>query len=266
MILRIIPSGAERAAGSLGGETIEQASRRFRVDGALIIEDIVETALVAKVRQAFAEGYSQYLDGAKHEDALAAGDRRLMITINLKAPFDDPTLFANPYLLSVLSTALDDGFVLSAFGVVCSLPSAPAQKRHADGGDLFPYSGMDKLLPAAAITVGIPLIEMNEVYGTTAVWLGSHRDASRLEEKSIEPVVREGSCMLWDFRLKHGGTPNRSALLRPLLYLTYCRPWFLEHLNFSAKNPKQKPLLATKNFLSGLSEEHQRLLARAQEV
>jgi hypothetical protein len=72
--------------------------------------------------------------------------------------------------------------------------------------------------------------------------------------------------MLWDFRLKHGGTPNRSALSRPLLYLTYCRPWFVEYLNFNAKtNPKQKPLLARKSFLSSLSEQHQRLLARAQE-
>jgi ectoine hydroxylase-related dioxygenase (phytanoyl-CoA dioxygenase family) len=265
MILRIIPSEAERAAGSLGGETVEQALRSFRIDGALIIEDIVDTALVAKARRAFAEEYSHYLDGAKHDDALAAGDRRLMITINLEPPFDDSRLFANPYLLSVLSTALDDGFVLGAFGIVCSLPSAPAQQRHADGGALFPHSGIDKLLPAAAITVGIPLLEMNEVHGTTALWLGSHRDARRLEEKGIEPVVREGSCVVWDFRLKHGGTPNKSALPRPLLYLTYCRPWFLEHLNFGARNPKQKPLLAAKRFLSGLSESHRRLLARAQE-
>jgi ectoine hydroxylase-related dioxygenase (phytanoyl-CoA dioxygenase family) len=107
---------------------------------------------------------------------------------------------------------------------------------------------------------------MNEVHGTTALWLGSHRDAESLEEEGIEPLVREGSCMLWDFRLKHGGTPNTSAVPRPLLYLTYCRPWFLEHLNFGAKNPKQRPLLAKKNFLSSLSERHQRLLTRAQEV
>jgi hypothetical protein len=39
----------------------------------------------------------------------------------------------------------------------------------------------------------------------------------------------------------------------------------MEHLNFNAKvNPKQKPLLATESFLSGLSKQHRRLLARAQ--
>src|SRR6476660_3619128 len=266
-ISKIVPSEAERRAGTLGSETIEHASRCFRADGALLIEDIVDTAIIAEARAAFEQAYSKYLDGARHEDALTVGGRRLLVTVRLEPPFDDLQLFANPYLLPILSAALDDGFVLGAFGVVCSLPSAPAQRQHDDGGILFPQSGLNGLLPAAAITVAIPLLEMNDVHGTTALWLSSHRDASSaLKEAAIEPVVREGSCMLWDFRLKHGGTPNRSALARPLLYLTYCRPWFLEYLNFNAKmNPKQKPLLARKSFSSSLSEQHQRLLARAQE-
>ena len=101
-ILRIVPSEAERAAGALGSETIEQASRSFRIDGALIIEDIVDTAIIAEARRAFSEAYSHYLDGSEHEDALRVGARRLLITINLEPPFDDPQLFANPYLLPVL--------------------------------------------------------------------------------------------------------------------------------------------------------------------
>ena len=190
-----------------------------------------------------------------------------MIAIALEPPFDDPQLFANPYLLSILSSELDKGFVIGAFGLVCSLPSAPTQHSHYDGGILFPSSGFDRLLPAAAVTVGIPLVEMNEFHGTTALWLGSHRDDARVtKEPGIAPVVREGSCMLWDFRLFHAGTPNRSNVPRPLLYLTYCRPWFVDHLNFNTKtNPKQKPLLVSRNLLSGLCEQHQRLLLRAQE-
>jgi len=266
MLLRIVPSEAERVAAELGSETIEQASRSFRIDGALIIENIVDTAIISEARRVFGEAYSHYLDGSEYQDVATVGGRRLLITIKLEPPFDDPQLFANPYLLSLLRAELDDGFVISAFGVVCSLPSASAQHRHHDGGILYPSSGFDRLLPAAAITVGIPLLDMNEVHGTTTLWLGSHRDENRLKEEGIEPIVREGSCVLWDFRLMHSGTPNRSAVPRPLLYLTYCRPWFVEHLNFNAKgNPKQKPLLVKKNFLSGLSEQHQRLLARAQE-
>jgi ectoine hydroxylase-related dioxygenase (phytanoyl-CoA dioxygenase family) len=264
-VSRIVPSESEYAAGALASDTIEQASRGFRTNGALIIENIVDAAFVTETRRAFGERYSHYLDGSEREDALIVGGvRRQLITINLEPPFDDPRLFANPYLLPVISAVLDDGFVLEAFGVVCSLPAAPAQHRHHDGGILF-SSGVDRILPAAAITVGIPLLEMNEVHGTTALWLGSHRDENRANEQGIEPVVREGSCVLWDFRLIHGGTPNRGALPRPLLYLTYCRPWFVDCKTFGKKNPRQKPLIAKKGFLSGLSERHQRLLARVQE-
>jgi len=267
MILRILPSEAERAASELSRETIERASRSFRLDGALIIEDIVDAAIVAEARQVIGEAYSRYLDGSLHEDVARVGEGRLMIAVALEPPFDDPQFFANPYLLSILGSELDKGFVIGAFGVVCSLPSAPSQHCHYDGGILFPSSGFDRLLPASSVTVGIPLLEMNEFHGTTALWLGSHRDDTRVQkDPGITPVVREGSCMLWDFRLFHGGTPNRGNVPRPLLYLTYCRPWFVDHLNFNTKtNPKQKPLVASKKFLSSLSEQHQRLLLRAQE-
>lgn len=263
-IARIVPLRSERAAGTFGHETVECASRRFRQDGALIIEDIVDTRLVAKARRVFLEAYSRYLDGCKRDDVLVVGKQRVMITVDLQPPFNDPQFFANPYLLPMMQVALDKGFVLDNYGVVCSLAGAPAQNRHADGGFLFPSSGIDRLLPASAITIGIPLLEMNNVHGTTGLWLGSHLDATRVpDEEGIEPIVREGSCILWDYRLIHGGTPNRSAVPRPLLYITYCRPWFSDHGNFGRENPKQKPILMKNEFWSALSEEHQRLLARA---
>src|SRR5689334_15235640 len=200
MISRIIPSEAELAAGTLGSGTIEQASRTFRTDGAVIIENIVDIALIAAARREFLERYSSCLDGPEREETLVVGSRRLLVTITLEPPFSDPRLFANPYLLPILGEALDSDFVLAAFGVVCSLSSAPAQPRHHDGGFLFSRLGLDQALPTTAITVGIPLLEMNDVNGTTALWLGSHRDSKRMAGEGVEPAVREGSCMLWDFR------------------------------------------------------------------
>ena len=76
-ISRIVPSEAERTTGALGNETIERASRSFRIDGALIIEDVVDTAIIVDARRAFRETYFQYLDVSEHEDALRVGDRRL---------------------------------------------------------------------------------------------------------------------------------------------------------------------------------------------
>jgi len=254
-VARIVPLQSERAAGTLGPETVNCASRRFRKDGALIVEDIVDTSLVADARRVFLEAYSRYRDGCERRDVLVTGVRRLLIPLDLQPPFNDPQFFANPYLLPIMEAALDGGFVLGALGIVCSLPAAPAQDRHADGGWLFPRSGIDRLLPTSAITVSIPLLELNDVHGTTALWLGSHLDATGVsEQEGIEPVVPEGSCMLWDYRLIHGGTPNRSAVPRPLLYAVYCRPWFLDH--------QRIPIFMKNEFWSSLSEQHKLLLAR----
>jgi ectoine hydroxylase-related dioxygenase (phytanoyl-CoA dioxygenase family) len=226
----------------------------------LILEDVVDPALIVRARRTFGRANARYLDGEEHPDAPLVGGRRPMITVDLEPPFDDPQLFANPWILSLMEAVLDEGLVLGAFGVVCSLPSAPAQHRHSDGPPLFP-DPVGRLLPAFAITVAIPLLEMNKAHGTTALYPGSHRNGGgAIARKGIEPVVREGSCLLWDYRLVHRGTPNRSAHPRPLLYLVYCRPWYVDQHNFT----HQPPLRVSERSLSTLSQGHRRLLVRAQ--
>jgi ectoine hydroxylase-related dioxygenase (phytanoyl-CoA dioxygenase family) len=261
---RILPSKAERTSGGLGSQTIELAARDFRTAGALILEDIVEVGLIARARRAFDETYAAHIDDAGQGGVLEVGDRRLEITVDLKPPFSDPTLFANPWLWPILDATLDEGFVIDSFGIVCSFPGAPEQHRHHDGGILFPHSGIDRILPAAAIVVAIPLVEMNDIRGTTSLWLGSHRQPlSESYAGGTEPVVREGSCLLWDYRLKHSGTANRSDVARPLLYLTYCRPWWVDHVNFATR--RQSRLCIRRDLAQGLKESHRRLLARAKE-
>jgi ectoine hydroxylase-related dioxygenase (phytanoyl-CoA dioxygenase family) len=186
-----------------------------------------------------------------------------MITVELAPPFDDPQLFANPWLVSILGAVLDPSFVIDSFGVVCSLPSAQGQPRHRDGEPLFP-AGLDALLPTTAVTLGIPLLEMNEQNGTTAILPGSHRPPNpKKPEQEIEPIVREGSALLWDFQVVHGGTPNRGAAPRPLLYVACCRPWFLDHRNFRQPGQRQMPLVASEASFAKLSDRHKQLLTRA---
>ena len=153
----------------------------------------------------------KYLDGCGHDNSLRVGERRLIITINLEPPFDDPQLFANPYLLPILEAALDDGFVLGALGIVCSLPSSPAQHRHADGGFLFKF----RPRPAAtrvAVTAGIPLIEMNEVHGTTELWLGSHRDRVAQKTSRHQAHCTRGLMYALGFPIKSWWHPKPKYL------------------------------------------------------
>jgi hypothetical protein len=273
MIMRITPSETERNAHAFSSATLDKASHCMRMEGVLILEDIVNPALIFEARQAFIQRYDRYLDGREHNDALEVGGRRSMITVDLAPPFDQRELFANSWLFPVLSAAFKGDFVLGAYGVVSSLPGAPRQHIHSDGGYLFPAQwGLNYMLPIAAVTVAIPLLEMNGIHGTTALWPGSHRDETRgpklnrdetraSVEVGEEPLVREGSCVLWDYRLRHSGTPNRSAVPRPLLYSMYCRPWFVDHANYR----KQAPLRVPKRFLANLPEHLRRLLVRAQE-
>jgi ectoine hydroxylase-related dioxygenase (phytanoyl-CoA dioxygenase family) len=275
VLTRITPSETESNSGVFSSETLEKASRCLRVEGALILEDIVNPALIQEARTAFVQRYDRYLDGQKHHDVLQVGDRRLMITVDLDPPFDRRELIANPWLLSVLRAAFEDDVVLAAYGVVCSLPAAPRQHIHIDGSDLFPQAAINRVLPIVAVTVAIPLLEMNEINGTTALWPRTHRDsvlARRIDGQRVseegalteigeEPLLREGSCAIWDYRLLHSGTPNQSTEPRPLLYMTYCRAWFLDHKNYR----QQAPVRVPKRFLMDLPEDLRRLLARAQE-
>ena len=261
--MKITPSETERSAGEFRSESIELALRALRIEGALILEDVVDLALVDAARAAFHDTYADRLSGPRHDHVKQVGEQRVMISIDLAPPFDDPNLFANPWLCQFLEAALDPNFVIDAYGAVCSQPGAPAQHLHRDGLDLFAPSGLDRLLPAVAVTVGIPLLEMNQVHGTTALWPGSHR-AEKEGAPPVEPVVKQGSIVLWDYRLLHGGTPNKGNAARPLIYMTYCRPWWIDCFNFS--DPFRKRVRARKGTLAGLSEKHRRVLARAVEV
>ena len=263
MVMKITPSEAERNLGLFSNATLEQASRCMRTEGALLLEDIVDPALILDARETFLQRYSSYLDGQKHDDALQVGDKRLMITVDLEPPFERRELIANSWLLPVLSATFEGDFVLAAYGVVCSLPAAPRQHIHRDGAVLFRREvALNRILPIVAVTVAMPLLEMNEIHGTTALWPRSHRDDTIAStEIADEPLVREGSCAIWDYRLRHGGTPNQSTAPRPLLYMTYCRAWFVDHSNYQ----EQTPVRAPKGFLAGLPEDLRPLLARVQE-
>jgi len=124
VLMRITRSEAEWNAGTFSSETLEKASRYLRADGTLILEDIVDPALIREAREAFLQRYDRYLGAQKH-DAVQVGKRRLQISVDLEPPFERRELIANPLLLSFLKAAFEDDVVLGAYGVVCSLPAAP---------------------------------------------------------------------------------------------------------------------------------------------
>lgn len=201
--------------------------------GYALLGRVLPDSTVATLNEALIADYGQHFTSKVSIDgALRVGNLRRLITVELSGVFGDPALYANPAVMDVMTSTFDGDFVLDSFGVILSLPGAELQHRHRDGQFLF-ETGIAAMLPVHAVTVGIPLVDMNALQGTTEIFPGSHR-ISRWQEgsPSVSPDVAAGSCAIWDFRVLHRGTANNSIRCRPLLYMTYSKPWWRDWTNY----------------------------------
>ncbi len=240
--------------------TLNRAARLYRHFGYLIIENLFSERFVSELYDYFMSEYSKYFADKVFDDALKVGDKRVMVTVKLKGPFNNPEYYANPLLLPLLARLLGRDLILFSLGGVVSLPGAQSQRTHRDHRPLFEDASVDEMLPSFAVTLGIPLIEMNDINGTTRVYGKTHRAQGELSDngrkKGVSPVITKGSCMLFDYRLFHEGTPNSSRNVRPLMYNIYARPWFRDCQNYS----KQAPMAISDEEFSRIPEQCRHLL------
>ncbi len=239
-------SDDERSKGILTPETVRSVCELFQQQGFVWLKDALPEELVASVLEEYQRDYIRSLERARKAPV---GDRRYLITVVVKSRFNDPALYAAPFFYPLLTELLGEECVIDSFGSVCSFPGAEAQKIHADNPPLFESGEVCARLPCYALTVVIPLITLNHVVGTTAVWEGSHRHTqpadyilSLREKEEFEDAIwlapGVGDIYLMDYRLVHAGTPNRGATPRPILYIVYSRPWFTDAYNFGDKRER----------------------------
>ncbi len=233
----------------------------FVKQGYAILDNAMAADKVQALAAEFERRYSGYYGAAPTGEFMEVGNKRLMIPVELSGAFNEPLLFANPYVLALLKLALGPDAVIEAFGAFVALPGAEKQHLHRDGPSLFD-AGISRILPAHALTVVFPLIEMNDLHGSTAIWPGSHRilesDAAAPNEA---PVVPPGSCFLWDFRTYHSGTANLSDRQRPMLYAVYSRPWYKDAHNYGGG--VQRRLTLAPRLKESLPKEAKALFSQA---
>lgn len=227
---RDIPTGD--AANS---QQVRLAHDCLMKDGYVILDNVLPADRVRALHLDFNRHYEDYLRDFEHDDSLQVGHRRFRIPLRFSGGFADPDVYANPIVLALIRTALDEDAIIEAYGAVVSLSHADPQHVHRDGPFLFD-SSISPLLPAHALTFALPLIDMNDVNGTTELWPGSHRWKNRAQD--VQPTaaaIPVGSCAIWDFRLFHGGTANRSDHHRPMVYSTYARRWYQDPTGFQRR-------------------------------
>jgi len=139
-------------------------------------------------------------------------------------------------------------------GLLMTEPSADEQQWHADGEHLFPQRGL--VAPAHCLNVLVPLVEMTAEKGATQFCLGSHRDTERagdeivwqdeshkdrlgITDEPLQPEYDIGDVLLFDYRLLHRAVSNPTKMIRPVLYFTHAKEWFVDAHNF----PEGKPLV-----------------------
>lgn len=170
---------------------------------------------------------------------------RCTSVVPFEGPFLKPAFYANPRVLEIMDALLGASHCIGSLEAVVALPGAYEQHQHIDGplrfdrtagGKKRPYRGDLSDLPPYAVGLAVPLCDVDESNGPTAIWPGSHRDALRARPPGAREVGRKyrkelmtgdfGSAYLFDYRVFHGGTPNDSRDPRPLLMMVFTRSWF----------------------------------------
>ena len=102
-------------------------------------------------------------------------------------------------------------------------------------------------LPCHILTVFIPLVDVCADNGATEFSLGTHLH-HECDEDTGERVIEcsAGSAILFDYRLLHRGTANRTTADRPVLYFTYARAGVEDPVNYRHDNQQR-------SILDGLS-------------
>ena len=144
---------------------------------------------------------------------------------------------SNAKWLPLIKKILGQDACLRHAGVIMAMPNAVAQKWHSDGDHIDDDADCRSTLECLR-AVG-PLRRFKWGHGVRS---------GRTPTGRLRPIrmcwMRPGDALVADWRLKHR-LANRTREDRPLLYLTYARPWFVDKRNFSSERYAPLPPLAS---------------------
>ena len=247
-------SQAERTQGFLHPEVARVATQTLHEQGAVLLRGVFPVEAIDVCYREFAARYGDrdvaqmtaLSEMPPPNPVMQVGAGRFEIALRMTGAFGHPDLYANPVLLNFLRPQLGGADMrLSGFTAVASYPGAAAQHHHRDHDLLYSeHAGLTQTLPIYAVNVSVPLVDVDLAIGPTGIWLGSHRwpeDAIPNPDFITSVPFQRGDCILMDYRTLHIGVPNRSQVMRPILYLVYSRIWFFDDVNHYHRAPLDMP-------------------------
>ena len=232
-----------RAVAASGRGSARAASAAVERDGVVVLQGLFPMPLLRRIR---AEVGRRHDSGELRARGLVRDiGGRYTAVLPFEGPFLERAFYANPALRAIAAALLGPDFCIGSLEVVVALPGATRQYQHVDaplrfdraaGGRKRPHRGDLSSLPPYALALAVPLCDVTEENGPTAIWPGSHKAALAARLPSEREVSRRfpmarmtgpfGRAYLYDYRTFHRGLPNLSREPRPLLMLVLTRPWF----------------------------------------
>ncbi|MGB1311638.1 MAG: phytanoyl-CoA dioxygenase family protein [Leucothrix sp.] len=250
-------SDFERQQGVCSKQNTILATKIYREHGAVLLENSLSRELIEACRHYIFQQHQEAFRVRRPKESLRVGNKRFMITLPLEGPVNQPEVYAPPIIMRIMKQLLGNKFILGSMVVVTSLPGAKNQSRHRDHHALFPENNVSP--PPFAVSVMIPLIDMNEEVGATRIYKGTHLQPTDIANKMPHqdpPSVPVGSCFLMDYRIQHKGMANQSKdKIRPVMTLIFQRPWFRDYVNYN----NQERMLVSKSERLKVPKEHRHL-------
>lgn len=168
---------------------------------------------------------------AAERDGPNRGPARHYVTLPFRRPWADPAILDNDDIWAVVAELVGEDAVLCQLASDTPSMGSDFQDLHRDAPPLFLESGCET--PPFQLAVNFPLVDVTAENGPMEWAPGSHM-VSRDEgirrvtsgETPLQPaLMKRGDVMIRDVRHIHRGTPNRTAVPRPMIVLGFSRRW-----------------------------------------
>jgi ectoine hydroxylase-related dioxygenase (phytanoyl-CoA dioxygenase family) len=215
--------------GRYNNTEIEQFTREARRDGFCVLPQHFSKQKLTKWSETFAPLLEEHVKREGHLQN--RGAERYYVTLPFDAPFADEEIFADADVLAIVENLVGRDFTMVQLATDTPLFGSDYQDIHRDAPPLFPE--IKEETPSFQLAVNFPLVDVTPENGPFEVARGTHtrtkEDGLKMienGEKPLEPIcLKLGDVMIRDVRGLHRGTPNKTAVPRPMCVIGYSRRW-----------------------------------------
>jgi len=201
---------------------------RLARDGYTIVENAIEASLIRALSAAL-EKLERELDAKPAMNGFE-GHRTVRIynLLACGAPFDQVPVHES--VLPIVEGVLDSGCLISSLSSIAIDPGETAQPIHADDM-VIPLEKPHRTIVCNSMWA---LTDFTEANGATRLVPQSHKKPSPEyggKYDTIAAEMPEGSVLIWDGALWHGGGANRTDKRRTGIAMNYCAGFIRQQEN-----------------------------------